>query len=374
MDQTTEFAVIGGGVVGASIAYGLARKGRSVLLLDGSAGDPRASAANFGLVWVQGKGPGSPDYQRLTRASSDLWPEFAQDLAEIAGPEEGVSGPVLSYERNGGLTFTFGEDGYLEREMQLHRLHNERGGENDHEMIDRAALQRLMPDFELGPGVTGASYCWRDGCVNPLKLHSALLRAIPRLGGRVLFDSRVETIRSVTLGWEISTAKLRIGAEHVVVAAGLATTELAKRVGLDIPVRPQRGQVIVSQRLPRVMTLPASTLRQTADGTFLVGATKEDVGLDRSATLDAVGQLARNALRITPALRDINVVRQWAGLRVMTPDGAPVYQFSANSSAAACHSGITLAPVHAILFADSIAGAGPVALAAFHPERFRQTA
>ena len=96
MDQTTEFAVIGGGVVGASIAYGPARKGRSVLLLDGSAGDPRASAANFGLVWVQGKGPGSPDYQRLTRASSDLWPEFAQDLAEIAGPEEGVSGPVLS--------------------------------------------------------------------------------------------------------------------------------------------------------------------------------------------------------------------------------------------------------------------------------------
>lgn len=374
MDETADFAVIGGGVVGASIAYGLALRGRSVILLDGSAGDPRASAANFGLVWVQGKGPGSPDYQRLTRASSDLWPAFAEELAEIAGSEDGVPGPALSYERNGGLTFTFGEDGYLERQSQLHRLHNERGGENDHEMIDRAAIQRLMPDFELGPEVTGASFCWRDGCVNPLKLHSALLRAIHRLGGRVLFDSRVEAIRSVSQGWEIRTAKSRIGAGHVAVAAGLATTELARLVGLDIPVRPQRGQVIVSQRLPPVMTLPASTLRQTADGTFLVGATKEDAGLDRSTTLDAAGQLARNALRITPALRDINVVRHWAGLRVMTPDGAPVYQFSANSSAAACHSGITLAPVHAILFVERITGAVSDALAAFHPARFRQTA
>jgi glycine/D-amino acid oxidase-like deaminating enzyme len=374
MDETADFAVIGGGVVGASIAYGLALSGCSVVLLDGSASDPRASAANFGLVWVQGKGPGSPDYQRLTRVSSDLWPAFAEELTEIAGPEEGVPGSVLPYERNGGLTFTFGEDGYTERESQLHRLHNERGGENDHEMIDRAAIQRLMPEFELGPEVTGASFCWRDGCVNPLKLHSALLRAIPRLGGRVLFGSKVDTIRPVSLGWELTTATGRIGVGHVVVAAGLATQELAESVGLDVPVRPQRGQVIVSQRLPRVMTLPASTLRQTADGTFLVGATKEDVGLDRSTTLDAAGQLARNALRITPALRDINVVRHWAGLRVMTPDGAPIYQFSDRASAAACHSGITLAPVHARLFSGRITGGDADALMAFHPARFGQTA
>jgi glycine/D-amino acid oxidase-like deaminating enzyme len=88
----------------------------------------------------------------------------------------------------------------------------------------------------------------------------------------------------------------------------------------------------------------------------------------------AAGQVARNALRIRPTLRDINVVRHWSGLRVMTPDGAPIYQFSDRSSDAACHTGITLAPLHARLFSERLAEGSADALFAFHPARFGQTA
>jgi len=370
MNLTADFTVIGAGVVGASIAFGLLKRGHSVVVLDGSRADPRASGANFGLVWVQGKGPGVPEYQRLTRTASDGWAEYAAQIAEVLGDKSGS----LAYERNGGLTFTFGEDGFQERQNQLNRLHNERGADgDDHEMVDRSEIQKMMPEFELGTDVSGASFCWRDGCVNPLKLHAALLRAIERFGGTICFDAKVETMeKNDEASWTLCGQKITVSTGHVVAAAGLGTREIANQLGLDVPVRPQRGQIIVSQRMPRVMGLPASTLRQTADGTFMVGVTKEDVGLDQSTSLAAAGQLARNATRITPMLKDANVVRHWSGLRVMTPDGAPIYDFSETASAAACHSGITLAPIHSDLFVECLLGNKKKhELAAFHPTRFR---
>lgn len=369
MVHTADFAVIGAGVVGASIAFGLLKRGHSVILLDGAKTDPRASGANFGLLWVQGKGPGNPAYQTLTRTSSDAWTHFAQELSETA---EDASGS-LAYERNGGITFTFGEGGFEERKNLLHRLHNERGADGDDiEMIDRASVQSLMPDLELSDEVSGASFCWRDGCVNPLRLHTLLLKAVDRLGGTILWDTKVDAVHSQsTSGWALTSGMITIVAGHVVNAAGLGAKNLANQLGLDVPVHPQRGQVLVSQRMPKVMGYPASTFRQTADGTFLVGATKEEVDFDEGTSLSAAKQLARNALRITPMLKNMNIVRQWAGLRVMTPDGAPIYDFTEGASAAACHSGITLAPIHAELFVDRILGAEKSSqLDAFSPRRF----
>ena len=369
MTKSANFAVIGAGVVGASIAYGLLKRGHSVILLDGKKSDPRASAANFGLVWVQGKGPNLPAYQTLTRTSSDAWPEFARELAEAAGDAEGS----LAYERNGGLTFTFGEEGFLERKNLLNRLHNERGADGDDiEMISREEIQKLIPKFELGEEVSGASFCWRDGCVNPLRLHTLLLQAIERLGGIITSGAHVHSAQgSEGLGWVLDTDRGQVSAGHVVAAAGLGTRDLAEMLDLDVPVYPQRGQVLVSQRMSKVLGLPASTIRQTADGTFLIGATKEDVALDESTSLSGAKLLASNALRITPMLKNMNVVRHWAGLRVMTPDGAPIYDFGDGVSAAACHSGITLAPVHAEMFVDRILDISKATkLQAFRPERF----
>ena len=79
--------VIGGGIVGASVAYGLARKGRSALLLDEGDDAFRAARGNFGLVWVQGKGPGAPHYARWTMRSAADWPALARDLADETGTQ-----------------------------------------------------------------------------------------------------------------------------------------------------------------------------------------------------------------------------------------------------------------------------------------------
>lgn len=372
MKRTADFAVIGAGVVGASIAFGLVQRGHSVLLLDGAQTDPRASGANFGLVWVQGKGSGIPEYQSLTRLSSDSWSDFAEELTATGEKRD----ETLALERNGGLTFTFGEDGFQDRKTLLDRLHNERGADGDDiEMITRKDIMTLMPDFALGDQVSGASFCWRDGCVNPLRLHALLLQVIERKGNPILWGAKVHSTERINgSGWVLHSEVGQISAGHVVVAAGLGARKLAVQFGLDVPVRPQRGQVMVSQRMPRVMGLPASTLRQTTDGTFLVGATKEDIdfdGFDAGTSFSAAKQLAQNALRITPMLKNIDVVRHWAGLRVMTPDGAPIYHFGETASAAACHSGITLAPIHARLFVECLlTDSKNTRLDAFSPRRF----
>ena len=116
----SDVIVIGAGTVGAAIAYGLARRKLRVLVLDGDDSDFRAARANFGLVWLQGKGINLPAYQMWTRASTELWPEFNRELAELAGAD-------LEYERNGGLTFCLGESEFENRRLHLQRLHNQLG-------------------------------------------------------------------------------------------------------------------------------------------------------------------------------------------------------------------------------------------------------
>ena len=363
-----DIVVIGAGTVGAAIAYGLAQHGERVLLLDGDDGDFRAARANFGLVWLQGKGPGMPAYQTLTRHSVGSWRGFADAL-------EAQSDMTLCYEQNGGLAFCVGPDAFDKRQATLQRLHNQwDGGEPDWEMVDRPALERLLPKVTLGPDVTGASFGRSDGHANPLRLLAALHAAVIRLGGLVRSNATVREITAAGDDFRLAVGDEIIVAPRIVIAAGLGTQALARQVGLDIPIRPERGQILVTERLGPLLPLPASGLRQTADGTVMIGATKEDVGFDLSTTGTAAGRLSRSAIRIVPALAEAGLVRQWAGLRVLTPDSYPIYAQSEShpgAFVAVCHSGVTLAAFHAGSFAAAVAaGALPDELSPFHQSRF----
>jgi glycine/D-amino acid oxidase-like deaminating enzyme len=364
-----DIVVIGGGTVGAAIAYGLAARKERVLLLDGSDGDFRAARANFGLVWLQGKGPGMPAYQTLTRQSVGSWRGFADAL-------EALSDNHLCYEQNGGIDFCLGAEAFEARRTKLQRLHNQRGvgGEPDTEMLDRSELARLLPNVTLGPEVTGASFGLRDGHVNPLMLLTALHRAFVRLGGTMRSDANVREITRLGSDFALAFGDEMIVTPRIVIAAGLGSPALARQVGLEVPLRPQRGQVLVTERLQPFLPLPASGLRQTAEGTVMIGATNEEVGYDVATTSAAAAQLGRKTVRIVPALGGVSLVRQWAGLRVLTPDSYPIYtqsQSHPGAFVALCHSGVTLAAFHADGLAAVIAaGSIPDSLAPFHQRRF----
>jgi glycine/D-amino acid oxidase-like deaminating enzyme len=363
-----DIVVIGGGTVGAAIAYGLARRRQRVLLLDGDDGDFRAARANFGLVWLQGKGRGMPAYQALTRASIGLWRDFARELAEETATD-------LHYEGDGGLYFCLGAESFEKRRAVLELLDHQRGaGEPDWEMLDRPSLERLLPRARFGPDVAGASFGRRDGHVNPLRLLAALHRGLLGRGGGLHCGARVLRIEPAGADFRLVLADENVVAPRIVIAAGLGSPELGRQVGLDVPLRPETGQVLVTERLDAFLPLPASGLRQTAEGSVMIGATNENRGFDTSTTEEAAFRLAHKTVRTVPALAAARLVRHWAGLRIMTPDSYPFYARSQSHPGvfvALCHSGVTLAAFHAVELAGMLAaGALPDTLSPFHQRRF----
>lgn len=366
--------VIGAGTVGAAIAYGLGLLGQRVMVLDGADTDFRAARANFGLVWSQGKGKGMPAYQDLTKRSSDMWPSFLQELCENA------EGAQVDYERKGGIVFCVGDNGLAQRKALITQLHEEHltlnpdATDAEVEMLRRDEVQRLMPDLRLGNRVSGGSFGMRDGHVNPLQLLSALHKAILVQGGCIKDKEQVQEIHPAEGGYAVRTAGGEWRAGRVVIAAGIAGGQLGRLVGLDVPIRAQRGQILVTQRIAPVLPFPCSGLRQTAEGTLMIGSTNEEVGTDVSATTRASAWLSRKTIELAPALAKVQMVRHWSGLRIMTPDSYPVYAQSQEHPGvfvASCHSGVTLAAIHTQELAGLIAaGSLPETYKPFHHRRF----
>jgi len=358
--------VIGGGLVGSAVAYGLARQGLKTVLLDEGDVAYRASRGNFGLVWVQSKGFGVPEYQRWTRLSSDIWTDFAGELKNGTGVECG-------HERPGGLTLCLSDEEYSARSNLMQQLHLEAGETQfEYDMLDHAAVRKLLPC--IGPEVVGASYTPYDGHANPLYLLRALHSDFLAHGGRYVPNARVATIDPAPRRFSVSAAGETFTAGKVVLAAGLGNRTLGAQVGLNVPVEPVRGQIIVTERMQPVLPMPTLMVRQTVEGTIMIGESREEAGFNDATTPEVIKTLADRAVRCFPFLRDVRVVRTWAALRVMSPDGLPIYEQSGAYPGAfvcTCHSGVTLAAAHARHYARYVAeGALPPELRRFSTERF----
>ncbi len=345
-----DIAVIGGGVVGMAVAVGLVRRGQRVIVFDEGDRAFRASRGNFGLVWVQGKGDGLRDYAVWTRRSAALWPAMAADLHKETGIDVQLAQP-------GGLFICLDEDELAARADTLATMRRDFDGDYPFEVLDRRALAALVPD--IGPGVAGATYCPEDGHVNPLRLLQALHDVFGHRGGRLINGETVSGIDHRAGAFTIATGTGSWSAGKVVLAAGLGNSQLAPLVGLAAPVRPNRGQVMVSERVRPFLPYPTGHIRQTGEGSVQLGDSKEDVGFDDGTTLETMTAIAHRAVATFPLLKGVRMVRAWGALRVMTPDGFPIYEESAACPGAfvvTCHSGVTLAAAHADPLAGWIVG------------------
>jgi glycine/D-amino acid oxidase-like deaminating enzyme len=366
---TSDVLIVGGGLVGASLAMGMAGEGARIRVLDGGDTDLRAARANFGLIWVQSKGHDMPAYGRWTRQSADLWGEFAGGLSDMTGFD-------LRLSQKGGLSFCLGDEALDDKRNTIARLHNQHGPWSaEVSILDRPELEALLPGIRLGSRVSGASFCPQDGECDPLALLRALHVAMERDGVVMHCATRAEHVEQINGMFHVKTTKGRFEAPRLILAAGHGSKELAAMVGLDAPIRAERGQILVTERMQPFLPFAGDTIRQTGDGTVMVGATHEDAGFDLSTTADAGAGLARQATDIFPDLQHARLVRTWSGLRVLTPDGCPLYAESETHPGAAlitCHSGVTLAAVHAQVLAKALLE-GPLGqeFAAFGPERFR---
>jgi len=357
--------VIGGGVIGMSVAYGLARAGQRVTVLDQGDDVFRAARGNFGLVWVQGKGLHKLEYARWSQRSALLWSAFAAELAERSGVD-------LELSQIGGLRLALSESELNRHSEDLASIRDSIGCSYPFERLDEREIRKLVP--QVGPEVAGALFSPMDGHVSPLKFLRALFKAFSSQGGLLQPGEGVEAIEYVGREFHVRTAKRNYVAGRVVLAAGLGNRVLAPQVGLSAPVHPERGQVIVTERMRPFLRFPTIYVRQTGEGVVQLGDSKEDVGFNDSTTVNELGRIAKNAARYFPLLNDVNIMRTWGALRVMTPDGYPVYEASRECPGAyliTCHSGITLAANHAGEIADWIrGGAEPSGIKTFKVDRF----
>lgn len=370
--RSVDIIIIGGGLSGAATAYGLAKLGSSrILLFDEQLPAQRLSRGNFGLTWFMCKGGNSPAYAKWCRTATIAWPAFRDELEEETGYD-------LELEWNGGAIHAVGDEQFAAYAANVANLKNvcqTAGLDYPVRMLDHQEFSDLIPNMRLGEEVTGAMYSAEQGHVNPLKLLAALRCGFQQRGGTYFCGESIQAITPRQDGtFEVKSSKASYSCGKVVVAAGHGSSKLLAPLGITLNIYPQRGQLMVTERHRKVLDFPVLAVRQTQDGTFMIGLSTEDTAHDSRVTAEAMRNQAAGAIQLFPDLARLNWTRAWGAIRVMTPDGGPIYssfEQYPGLTVLALHSAVSLAPLKISAIAPWIMGEphDPL-LTAFGNERF----
>ncbi|KUL55528.1 FAD-dependent oxidoreductase [Streptomyces sp. NRRL F-4489] len=376
--NSPDLLVIGAGVVGAACAYYAARRGLRVTVLDRGSVAGGTTGAGEGNLLVSDKEPG-PELQ-LARYSTQLWRELAEVLPSR-----------IEYEAKGGLVVA-SDDTSLAALREFAARQSEAGVAC--EAVPGGRLGDLEP--RLAPGLAGGVHYPQDAQVQPALAAAHLLRAA---GDRVTLRLGQEVTGILTgAHGEVRGVRTPSGdlhAPYVVNAAGTWGGELARLAGVELPVLPRRGFVLVTEPLPRLVRHKVYAADYVADvasdsaalqtsavvegtpaGPVLIGASRERVGFDRSPSVEVLRRLAGQAVRLFPALAAVRAVRTYTGFRPYLPDHLPAIGPDPRRPGLlhACGhegAGIGLAPATGRIIAQALTGGElPLDITPFRPDRF----
>ena len=300
---------------------------------------------------------------RLNIRSAESYPAFVAELEE-------ASGISCGYEQHGTLFVARDADDMTELK-DVFAFQTELG--LGVERLSSNECRTLEPG--LSPRIRGGVFAPTDHRVDPVALTSALLVACERVGVK-LIDERVTAIEPRTA----ITADAAHGADIIVLAAGARSPEIGLPDGIEVPVRPVKGQVVaLSGPTPparaNVRGLDAYVVAR-GDGRVVIGATMEERGFDDSVTGTAVMELLRAAFELLPDVAEFRFEGAQVGFRPGTPDNAPLIGLSSVESVliATGHfrNGVLLTPVTADAIASIATGNDPVGIEAFSPRRFER--
>ncbi len=378
-----DIAIIGGGVIGLSVARALSGHQLRVAVIDAGHDTPPATDAAAGMLAASFETAGDAGMANALYAlgaqSLAAWPDFAATLED----ETGLS---LDYRDDGILAVAFDERQATALKQSGDQLRR-RGG--DASFLDGDAARQLEP--ALSDRVIAALYAPGDAQVDPRKLLIALRAAFRKTAG-AFFGARVEQVEGGRSGHRLTLSNgVRLEAKSVVLASGAAATQLV--AGLPpAPITPVKGEALAVDRgdhnFRHVIRCPARPalpyLCPKAEGRVIIGATEIPGRRDASVDDASIRKLRAGAADVVPALRHWPEIERWSGLRPATPDGAPILGRDRRGpddvflALGHYRNGILLAPACAAALSRDILegerpGEGPSPLTylqPFRPERF----
>ncbi|TAK25483.1 MAG: glycine oxidase ThiO [Chloroflexota bacterium] len=362
-----EAIVVGGGIMGLLVARGLRASGASVTLLETGQTGREASWASAGIIAARAPWTTTAT-GALQNHSASIWPGFAAELADETGMD-------IEYRQNGCLYPAFSDDAarQLERDAR-----DARAAGFPLEFAAGSALRAEEP--ALGPAIVAAAM-GPGGNVENRRVVQALTIAAGLAGVTIQTGTSVTEISS-TAG-RVTGARTSSGrgyaADIVIIAAGAWSSQI-KGLGLDIPVRPQRGQILAVAQphpAPRRVILKDDDpyVVPRVDGRMIVGATREFAGFDRARTAGGIAWLLSAAIEMVPGMAGSELLDIWTGFRPISGDGTPIIGPGTLEGLFFCTghgpSGISPAPASAeIVVAMVESRQPPIRAEAFDPRRF----
>jgi glycine/D-amino acid oxidase-like deaminating enzyme len=372
--------IIGGGVIGTSIAWHLAKKNARVTLIEANDLASGSSGACDGLVFMQSKKPGI--HLGLAMESLKRFKALKNQL------------PVdIEFRQTGGRVIIQTPAQYQAMEKFV-REQKDIGLE----VCLMDAKKTLAAEPFLSPDIYGSTWSSLDARVNPINLTLGFAQGAQKNYARILTRTKVlgiHTKNSRVTG--VATTQGDMAADLVINAAGAGAGCIAQMAGIDLPITPRRGQIVVTQAArPMISSCMISagyiavkydpslageqgegmSMEQTDNGNLLLGSTREFAGFCRQNTLSGIRRIISRTTEVLPALKHLQVIRTFAGLRPYTPDGLPILGPVPSLEGffmAAGHEGdgIALSPITGELMADMVLGQKTaISLAPFSPERF----
>ncbi len=308
--------VVGGGVIGLSIAYLLGKEGVQTLLLERGELGSGASWAGAGILSPPAKRPGPSALDQLRSRSAVLHELWTHALREETGIDNG-------WMRSGGIDLAL-EPGDVLELARASRIWDQQGIE--YETVDRYTIQNYEP--LLTTKILSARFTPERAQVrNPWHLR-ALAQACEKLGVHIVRNAEVERLKH-SLGriQEVQTEGAVYVCGELVLAAGAWSSELLESIGVDLATPPVKGEIVLLQTSTpnpkRIVEWGSRYLVPRADGRVLVGSTEILDGFDARPRAESVRELIDAAIRLCPALARAVVERAWAGLRPGNSDGRP---------------------------------------------------
>lgn len=333
-----DVAIVGGGIVGCACAYFLAKAGFQVTLLEKGALGSGASRAGMSHVvtWEE-----PIEHLELARKSQQLYEEHCLELMSDTGMD-------IEYRRTGSTVIVESPQGIPAMKSMIERL--QQWGVNC-EFLTEEALHKAEP--RLASKLAGGAFFPDDAMVNPLKATQAFAAAARKLGADIQTFKDVSEIKIDRAGRidGIRVANDYMPVKMVIIAAGAWSSLIEGLHGVNIPVKPRKGIIAVTQVVPEDFlskkvivsagymdsikigeegsddggaVAVAANIQQVKNGNLLLGSTRQFAGFNTDVDVSHLSRMISRCIGILPSLKDISIIRTWSGLRPSTPDMLPL--------------------------------------------------